>query len=272
MRAIWIIVFFSVVQLNVLGQCNVEQRVFRAGEEITYKAFYNWNFIWLEAADVKFTVKDYPEQNAFKLISIGNSLPKYDWFYMVRDTFRSHIHKQTLKPFYYHRNTREGSYRVNNRYRLNWQKKLAYTDTKNSEFGNIKDTLKLPDCTFDVLSAIYFTRSMSFNNKSVGEKIPLTFIIDNEIYELYIRYLGKETLTTRVGDRYKCIKFSILLVEGTIFSGGEEMTVWATDDKNHMPVQVEAKIMVGSVKAVLTSYENIKYPNEAKLDNSENKD
>src|SRR6056297_2070538 len=108
----WKFILFILLPLNIIGQCNVEQRVFYAGEELTYKAFYNWNFIWLEAADVRFIVKEFPARKAFKLESIGNSLPKYDWFYKVRDTFRSHIDTATLKPFYYHRNTLEGSYRV----------------------------------------------------------------------------------------------------------------------------------------------------------------
>jgi hypothetical protein len=52
-------------------------------------------------------------------------------------------------------------------------------------------------------------------------------------------------------------------VEGTIFKGGEDLTVWVTADKNKIPVMAEAKILVGSVKAYLTSYEGLKLPLEA---------
>ncbi|ALO15863.1 hypothetical protein L21SP5_02230 [Salinivirga cyanobacteriivorans] len=258
-RRFYLLVFLFAVQ-SAFGQCGIEQKVFRAGEKLTYKAYFNWNFIWLEAADVEFTVTHTANKRAYNFTSIGTSLPKYDWLYKVRDTFRSKVNVETLQPWFYHRNTSEGSYRVNNKYHFNYSDSLIYTDTDNSDFGKAMDTIAFPDCTFDVLSAIYYTRSLDFDHRKIGEKIPITFIIDNELYDLYIRYLGKETIETRTGDIYKCVKFNILLVEGTIFEGGEDMTVWATDDRNHIPVLVEAKIVLGKVKAFLTDYQNIKYP------------
>jgi len=55
------------------------------------------------------------------------------------------------------------------------------------------------------------------------------------------------------------------LVDGTIFKGGEGMTVWVTDDKNKIPVMVEAQILVGSVKAILTNATGLRYPLTAKI-------
>ena len=60
---------------------------------------------------------------------------------------------------------------------------------------------------------------------------------------------------TRDGKKYRCIKVSALLVEGTIFKGGEDMLIWITDDSNRIPVLVEAKILIGSVKACLNKVE-----------------
>lgn len=263
-RWLWLGMFIYLPHL-IYSQCGIEQQVFRAGEQLTYKAYFNWNFIWLEAADVKFTVTLSDSKQFYNLSSIGTSLPKYDWLYKVRDTFRSRVDTVTLQPYWFHRDTREGSYIVDNHYNFNYEKQIVYTDTDNSEFGTARDTLEFPDCTFDVLSAIYYTRGLNFENRYEGEKIPITFLIDNELFNLYIRYLGKETITTRAGDRFRCIKFNILLVEGTIFEGGEDMTVWATDDRNHIPVLVKSKIVLGAVKAYLTNYRNVKYTMDAWL-------
>jgi hypothetical protein len=38
------------------------------------------------------------------------------------------------------------------------------------------------------------------------------------------------------------------------------MKIWFTDDQNHLPVQVETKIQVGSVKALLLEAKSLKYP------------
>lgn len=255
--------FFTLFAIGVKAQCEINKRVFDVGERLTYKAYYNWNFIWLEAADVWFNVSDASKPGYFDLEAIGTSLPKYDWLYKVRDTFRSRISRKTMLPYYFLRDNQEGSYLVHNEYIFDHNRKLVYTDIDNSDFGKEKGTLSLKPCTFDVLSAIYYTRSLSFDGIEVNDTLPLRFLIDNEYFDLFIRYLGKETITTREDKTYNCIKFSILLVEGTIFKGGEDMTVWATDDENHIPVLVEAKIVLGSVKAYLTGIENNKFPVEA---------
>ena len=76
---------------------------------------------------------------------------------------------------------------------------------------------------------------------------------------IYIRYLGKEDVKTRNKKLYKCLKFSVKLVEGTIFKGDEDALIWVTDDKNKIPVMIEAHILVGSVKAILRETKGLKW-------------
>ena len=83
--------------------------------------------------------------------------------------------------------------------------------------------------------------------------------LDNEVYELYIRYLGKTIITTKYGT-FNAIKFKPLLVKGTLFSGGEKMVVYVTDDGNHIPIRVESPIVVGSIKVDMMQYNNLRYP------------
>ena len=64
--------------------------------------------------------------------------------------------------------------------------------------------------------------------------------------------------------KFNCIKFRAKLIAGTLFSGGEAMTVWGTNDKNHVPLFVEAPILVGSVKAKIIRWKGLKNKIEAK--------
>ena len=82
--------------------------------------------------------------------------------------------------------------------------------------------------------------------------------LDDQVYNIYIHYLGKETTKTKYG-KFKAIKLKHLLLKGNIFDGGEKMTIWVTDDANHIPVRMESPILVGSVKIDLTHHENLKY-------------
>jgi hypothetical protein len=75
-------------------------------------------------------------------------------------------------------------------------------------------------------------------NVNEGGSIGFSMFLDNEVFNMYIRYLGKETIKTKYG-KFNAIKFKPLLIKGTIFEGGEQMTVWVTDDANHIPVRIE---------------------------------
>jgi hypothetical protein len=110
-----------------------------------------------------------------------------------------------------------------------------------------------------VLSAIYFARNIDYNQYKEGDKIPFNMFLDDKVYPLYIRYVGKEKIKTRYGT-YNTIKIVPLLIEGTIFKGGEKMMVWVTDDNNHIPVRVNSPILVGSIKVDLFEYKNLKNP------------
>jgi hypothetical protein len=117
----------------------------------------------------------------------------------------------------------------------------------------------VPNCIQDVLSSIYYARNINFDKYKVEDKIPFDMFLDNEVYHLYIKYMGKETVKTKYG-KFKAIKFKPLLIKGTIFEGGEKMTVWVSDDANHIPLRIESPISVGSVKVDMMQYKNLRYP------------
>src|SRR5207237_7083563 len=95
----------------------------------------------------------------------------------------------------------------------------------------------------DVLSSIYYARNINFEGMKVGDKIPFNLFLDNEIYNIYVRYLGKETVKTKYG-KFRTIKFKTLLIKGTIFEGGEKMTMWVSDDENYIQLSFISTIYI----------------------------
>ena len=69
----------------------------------------------------------------------------------------------------------------------------------------------------------------------------------------------RKHIKTQYG-KFKAIKFKPLLLKGTIFEGGEKMTVWVSDDPNHVVIRVESPIVVGKVKIDMMAYRNLRYP------------
>ena len=245
------------------AQC-LKQKVnsFSIGERVDYDVYYNWGFIWVHAGEVYFKVSstEYGGKNAYHFISEGTSRPSYDWLYKVRDRYESKVTREGFKPLWFVRDTDEGGFKVDEEYHyIPGQNKVAFS-LINSKSTLKRDTLDIQPCSYDVLATVYHARTIDFDQYQSGDKISISVLIDGELHPLYIRYLGKETIETRDKKKYRCIKFKPLLVEGSIFKGGEDMTVWVTDDKNKIPVLVEAKILVGSIKAYLSKSTGVRHP------------
>ncbi len=250
-------VYISVIQ----GQCNIDTKAFASGEVITYNAYYNWGFIWLNAGNVEFKVmqQTYQNRDVYHLYAFGTTYKSYDWIFKIREKYQAYVDPNTLAPFWYERDVEEGSYTAFEDYKFDYDNQTIHTYVQKRGNPGVEGTLPLTPCLFDVLSAIYYFRSVDFSKYQVGEKIPINMILDSEAYNLYIRYLGKEEVKTKNKKKYNCIKFSILMVEGTLFKGDEDAIIWVTDDENKIPVIVEAKILVGSVKAILDETKGLKH-------------
>jgi hypothetical protein len=235
---------------------------FIAGEKITYDVYYNWHFVWVEAGKVSFEVetREFEKKQQFHFKSEGRSLLTYDWIYKVREKFSSVADAKTLAPVNFFRDSHEGEYFAKETIDFDYKNSKIYCQTEKSDNPKSLKTLDLTGFVLDVQTAVYYARTLDFTGMYVGQQIPFRMIIDGEVYDLYGKYLGIETIENYDGKFYRCHKFSALLVSGTIFSGGEDLFVWFTDDKNKIPILVEAKILVGSVKAVFTGAKNLAFP------------
>ena len=235
------------------AQCKIETRAFGPGERVTYNAYYNWGIIWVNAGEVEFNItsKKYEGRDVYHLYAYGSSYKSYDWIFRVRQKYQAYIEPETLRPLWYERDVVEGNYTAFEEYKFDYKNNAIRTYVQIKNNPGVRGSLPLTPCLFDVLTSIYYFRSVDASKLKVGEKIPISMVLDSDIYNLYIRYLGKEEVKTRNRKTYKCMKFSIQMVEGTIFQGGEDALVWVTDDENKIPVLVEAQILVGTVKAIL---------------------
>lgn len=263
-----ILVVFLLYNAPILfSQCIHKKTAFQIGENIEYEVAYNWGFIWISAGKVSFTVKEntFVGKPVYHFYSYGTSSKSYDWFYKVRDTYQSFVDTSSLLTVWAGRSSSEGGYEVFENYIFDNSTNKLYSTTSTSKIPRRNDTLAITNCLTDVLSAIYFARNIDFSKCKINDKFPIFIVTVAKTYPLYIRYLGKDVVTTHDLHQYNCLKFSAKMVDGSIFKGGEDLIAWVTDDNNHLAVQVEAKILVGSIKANLTKAENTKSPLSSRI-------
>lgn len=255
MKKVIIIVSFCFCWLNLTAGddfCGIRNNAFQDGENITFNVFYSVMGLYVNAGTANFSIALERMNNkpVYHIIGAGNSNSSYDWIFKVRDKYESYIDTATLQPLKFVRDVDEGGYKT--------YENVSFNQQNNTAISN-KGVFKVPNCVQDVLSSIYYARNIDFGKYKVDDKIPFNMFLDNEVYNLYIKYLGKETIKTKYG-KFRAIKFKPLLIKGTMFEGGEKMTVWVSDDANHIPLRIESPIVVGSVKIDMMQYKNLRYP------------
>lgn len=247
------------------GGCDMDNTAFQVGEEITYKLYYNWNFVWIPAGEVVFLVKDFNNQYHFSVV--GKTYKSYEWFFKVRDYYDTYVDKETLLPTVSIRDVTEGGYTLYDKVNFDQKQKTA-TSIRGRSIDKIKENNKfdLEDCTHDILSIIYHARNIDYNQYESGQKFPIKLFMDKKSWPLEVNYLGKESETKIKGlGKFKTIKFSPEVVSGFIFTEDTKMDVWVSDDDNRVPLLIESPLSVGSVKAVLKDYKGLKNSFSAKL-------
>ncbi len=248
--------------LSAQSDCISSDLPFVAGEEVLYNIEYLMSKTWVSAGKVRFKVEDsiFKKHPCLYLEGKGRTLKNYDWFFKVRNKYASFISKETLLPIHFIRRVREGDFQLDYKYDFNYKKNLAYiSDYKKNE--TLHDTLEIINCSFDIMSSVYFSRAINFNKYQKDDTIPLNIILDKKLYKnINIIYKGKDKVTNQNHKTINCIHFQISLIEGTIFKANETMDVFVSDDENRIPIYVEAEILVGSIRVYSKSIKGTKVP------------
>ena len=250
-------IFFLLLSGGAYAQndfCSARNTSFQDGERLTFRVYYNLNFVWINAGNAVFNtnLEDMNGHKVYHITGTGKTSKSYEWVFKVKDKYETYIDKESMLPLRFVRNVNEGGTKIRQDVTFNHKKGEAISDKK---------VYSIPKCTQDVLSTIYYARNIDYNKYSPGDKIPFNLFLDDKLYSLYIKYIGKERITTKMGT-FNAIKIMPLLIEGTIFKGGEKMTVWVSDDENHLPLRVDSPILVGSIKVDLIGYDNLRNPFE----------
>lgn len=223
------------------------------GEKLTYRIHYG--FINAGVAELTTTETLYKGKLHYHVLGKGSSTGIVNTFFKVRDIYESYIDISTGLPSFYIRNISEGGYRRH------------YETTFNHDKNNLVlyNKLKKESRTFntiegiqDMLSAFYHLRNMEHSKLKVGSQIKLNIWIDDEAYPFLLKVVGIENKKTKFG-KIESLKIIPSVQSGRVFKDKEGVTLWVTNDQNLIPVELEAKLLVGALKASISSYSNIKY-------------
>jgi Protein of unknown function (DUF3108) len=211
---------------------------FKAGEILTYRLHYG-------AIDAAIA---FGNRECYHIVGVGVSKGSFDWFFKVRDKYETHIDKVALVPWIFNRNCMEGGYAIHQNYIFN------HYNNKVDVGGG--ETFSITENTQDMISAFYSARNVDFSNAKDGDLFSLNCFIDKENWPLKIKFVGKEVIKSDVG-KIRCLKFRPIVQKGRVFKKEEDLIIYISDDKNHIPIRGQAKILIGSVKMDLMAHKNL---------------
>lgn len=241
-----------------------DELAFQAGEKLTFTMHYEWGAINSDVGTgtvVLDTVR-YNGIKAFHCSVYGKTTRLYDLFFKVREDFDAWFACDGLRPLKFTRDTHEGHYVAKNTYIYDWNAVEPHIDADvySSSSGQRYLELPLTPCTYDLPSLFFLARNMDMDNLVPGKKYPMTFAIDDDVYNVYFILYGRETIKVKGLGTVKTIKFAARLLAGEVFTGEEDMMIWVTDDDNRIPVCFEAPILVGTASGRLKSCSGLKHP------------
>jgi hypothetical protein len=261
-RFLLLLISFLIVNQLFAQSCTITNSTFNAGEEITYILSYNWFIVWTEVGEIKLTTSNsnYKGNSTYLITGDGKTNSGWDWFFKVRDIYKTQIDQTTLKPLFFSRDIQEGSYTEYESFEFNHSQNKAFCNRKIKNYAKEYDTLQINACIFDVLSAFTYARNIDYSKLKKDQSFPLTILLDKQLYNISFKYIGIENMSVKNMGDYECLKFSIQLINGSVFKEGDQMLLWATNDKNHLPVYLESPIIIGTVKARVSKVSNNRYP------------
>ncbi len=228
-----------------------QNNAFKAGEILTYRMHYGLLNAGAAVLEVKPDILEVNGRKVFHIVGTGYTTGTTDVFFKVRDRYETYMDKDALLPWLFVRRVEEGGCKFSQDYVFNHY-------TKKVDIGK-DQKYDVPVGVQDMVSAFYSARSLDLSNAKEGDVFSLTCFLDKEVWPLKIRFIGREVITTDIG-KFKCLKFRPIVQKGRVFKKEEDLNVWISDDKNHIPMRVKADVLVGSIKMDITSVRNLANP------------
>lgn len=228
----------------------------QSGETLKYRIHYG--FLNAGTATLNTQKTTFRGSPHFHVKGVGKSTGLVKTFFPVNDIYESYMDYNTGLPSYYIRNVREGNYTQHLETSFNHDS-LTLTLANKEKPSEKPKTLKSVKGIQDMLSAFYYLRSFDAGEIKVGKQFNLNVWIDDELFPFQLKVVGTEDVKTKFG-KINCLKIIPSVMSGRVFRAKEGVTLWVTNDANHIPVSIKAELAVGSLKADLDAYDNVKYP------------
>lgn len=223
---------------------------FGYGEKLHYDVGYKFitaGKAVMQIADKPETVSERP---CYSIRFDVRTTSSFDNVFPVRDRYQTYVDVDGIFPWRFEQSVREGKYS---------RDFSAIIDQRANEARTTEGTFKVEPFVHDILSALYYIRTLNLRNAQKGQSLTLNNFYGKKVHELKVRFLGREQIEVEAGT-FDCAIVEPLVVEGGLFKNEGRIIVYLTDDDRKLPVKVSTKVIIGSIDGELTSYSGTRGP------------
>jgi hypothetical protein len=201
------------------------------------------------------------ERDCYKVDVFGETVGFVSWVKDVDDQWGAYIDTAALIPHRFYRKIREGSYKKDEETYFDHERGKIVVKVSDKKTGKFKDekVYDAPAQVRDMIGGFLYLRAMDLSDIKVNDTISVKGFFEDEFYNLPIVYKGKKSIRTKVG-RIRTLVFKPMMPDNKMFDGKNSITAYFSDDKNRIPVKIEANMFIGNAGVELTDYSGLRNP------------
>lgn len=223
---------------------------FKSGEELQFVIYYGI----VNGGKASITLKETTVNNKKVLHSraMMKTTGMVDWIFGIEDVYESFFDEANdCKPEKAIRNIKENKYR--------YYDESTFDHVNNKVKSSKNGTVAVPSDMYDLVSSFFYLRKNGLSNLKMNDTISMQIYFSDEVFPYKLIYKGTEKISTKMG-KYSALKLQPLVEVGRVFKAQDDVSIWISNDENHVPLRVEFNMTLGSLKCDLVSHKNLYYP------------
>ena len=238
---------------------------FIEGEVLNYDIHFKWGLVMMKAGAANYTVKkgSFENNTTYKTSLDFKTTTFFDGIFKIRDTLVSHIDAYDLKPLYNIRKINEGKTRF-------WEETFVKTHSpdftkvrvKRQNDAGIKfdTTMVANNAGYDMLSVFTFARTLDYSQLTQDQTMHISSFVGRDKVNITVHFKGQAIVEKSESVKYKAYLLAIDIGDDAFKESKTAMEIWVSDDKNHIPLKIKAKLRIGAAEVNLAAWKNLKYP------------
>ena len=237
---------------------------YKGGEVLDFDIRYKYGLVMVKAGTAQYRIDDarYERKPVHKTGVYFRTNGFFDKIFKVRDTLFTYTNAKA-DPLYYVRNIHEGSTEY---------KEETYFNTFSPDFTEVRtirsnengirfDTILIADTQgFDFLSIFTHMRTWDFASIPIEETRNIVVFTGKKKTYVILRFKGQTILEKSETLKYNTYKVELDITDIAFSESKNAMEAWISNDGNHIPIRIKAKLKIGAMEIDLTNHKGLKHP------------